>query len=292
MSYIIATDTCANIPTATVKKEGIVVVPLSYHMDEKEFVCLDTEKFNSEEYYNLLKDGKVITTSQINPQKYIEYMESYLKEGKDILFIGISSGVSGSFASAKIAKEQLEEQYPERKVKVVDSGAASMGEGLLVLDAVEAQKAGKTIEETEELIINKSKRLYQIFTVDDLMYLKRGGRLSGAVALVGTLLHIKPILKGNEHGKIVPCGKTRGRKAAITHIAEKFEKLCVNPENNKIAISHANCKEDAELLAKLVKEKSGIEDIIVVDHEPVTGAHLGMGGLALYFFGDEKVRLS
>lgn len=292
MSYIVATDTCANIPSATVKKEGIAVIPLTYHMDGKEFVCLDTEEFNSEEYYNLLKDGKTITTSQINPQKYIEYMEPYLKEGKDVLFIGISSGVSGSFASAKIAKEQLEEEYPERKVKIIDSFGASMGEGLLVLEAVEAQKEGKTIEETEELILDKIKRLYQIFTVDDLMYLKRGGRLSGAVALVGTLLHIKPILKGNEHGKIVPCGKARGRKAAISHIAEKFAKLCVNPQNNKVAISNANCKEDAELLAKLVKEKSGIEDIIMVDHEPVTGSYLGTGGLALYFFGDENVRLS
>ena len=292
MSFTIITDTSANLPTSTAKQENITVIPLSYYINEKECTCADTEAFNASEYYDILKSGEKITTSQINPQKYMDYFEPFLKNGEDILFIGMSSGISGSFTSSIIAKEQLSEIYPERNIRLVDSLSASMGEGLLVLKAVQCKKDGMSLDDTADLILSEREKMYQLFTVDDLMYLRRGGRLSNAVALVGTLLHIKPLLEGDENGKIVTIGKVRGRKAVINHIAEKFVDLAADVKSAVAAISHANCIEEANMLADLIKDKSGIKDIIIVDHEPVTGSYLGPGALALYFFGDKNVRLA
>ncbi len=292
MSFAIITDTSANISTPIAKAENLIVIPLSYYVGGEEKSCPDTEKFNSAAYYELLKNGEKITTSQINPQKYIEYMEPIVKDGQDILFIGMSSGISGSFSSSRIAREQLLKDYPERKICLVDSLAASMGEGMLVLKALKCRSEGMSLEETADFISKERLRLYQIFTVDDLMYLRRGGRLSNAVALVGTILHIKPVLKGDENGKIVTTGKVRGRKAVMQHIVDKFTQLAVKPESSEIAISHANCQEDAKTLLNLIKEKCNISDAFIVDHEPVTGSYLGPGALALYFFGDENVRLA
>ncbi len=290
MSYTIMTDTSANIPTADAKRQGVVVVPLSYNAAEEEHICLDTDAFDYATYYESMRGGERITTSQINPQRYMEYMEPTLKEGNDILFIGMSSGISGSFNSATIAKEQLLEAYPDRKICLVDSHGASLGEGLLVLKAVEWRNAGKALEESAEELTALREKMYQVFTVDDLMHLRRGGRLSNASALVGTVLNIKPLLKGNEHGKIVSFGKVRGRKKVIERLAQIYDNLVENPAEQVIGISHADCLEDATALAEMLRRNNTPKEIIIVDHEPVTGSYLGPGALALYFLGDADVR--
>lgn len=291
MSFAIFTDTSANLPTPMAKEYGIGVIPLSYTANGQAHECLDTETFDSAAYYASMKEGVTITTSQVNPQKYVDYMEPTLKEGKDILFVGMSAGISGSFSSALIAKDQLEETYPERKIYVVDSMGASLGEGLLVLRAHNYMEQGMEIAEVAERLAKERDNMYQLFTVDDLMHLRKGGRLSNAAAVMGTLLNVKPLLKGNENGKIVSFEKVRGRKAVIARLAQKYDALVREPEKQVIGISHANCREDAEYLASLLREKHPPKDIMIVEHEPVTGSYLGPNALALYFCGDADVRL-
>ncbi len=290
MSFVIMTDTSANLPTPDARNNGIVVVPLSYYVDGSECTCMDTEAFESERYYESMKNGVKITTSQINPQKYIDAMEPVLEQGNDILFVGMSSGVSGSYGSAEIAKEQLLSEYPERRIRLVDSLAASLGEGLLVYRAIECRQQGMSLDETAELLMDERHQICQIFTVDDLMHLRRGGRLSNASAIIGTLLNVKPLLKGNENGQIVTFGKVRGRKAVIEQMVQRYEKFVKAAGTQTVCISHANCKEDALRLAELLKRSCPPKGILIVDHEPVTGSYLGPGALALYFMGDDEVR--
>ncbi len=290
MSFEIMTDTSANLPTPMTKEKNIKVIPLSYVVDGAAHVCLDTEDFDYKGYYDTMKLGNLVTTSQINPQKYMDEMEPILRDGKDILFVGMSAGISGSFASATIAQEQLQEEYPDRKIRLVDSMGASLGEGLLVLKAVECRERDMSLDDTADELLRRRMNIYQLFTVDDLMYLRRGGRLSNAAALVGVLLHIKPLLKGNEHGKIVSFAKIRGRKAVIEQLAKHYDELVVSPETQVVGISHCNCREDAERLAELIKRNRPPMEIRIVEHEPVTGSYLGPGGLAIYFAGDEDVR--
>ena len=290
MSFSIFTDTSANVPTPVTREHGIGVIPLSYVVEGQEHVCLDTEAFDCREYYTALKNGTRITTSQINPQKYAEYMEPALKEGKDILFVGMSSGISGSFNSAKVAAEQLMETYAERKILLVDSLGASLGEGMLVLEAVSCREKGMSIQETFDHLTEMRYHVYQLFTVDDLMFLRRGGRLSNASALVGTVLNVKPLLKGNEIGKIVTFEKVRGRRKVMDQISSRYDRLVRNADAQTVCISHGNCPEDANLLADLLRRNNPPKDILIVEHEPVTGSYLGPGALCVYFQGDKDIR--
>lgn len=289
--FKIITDTPANIPSHTAKERDITVIPLSFFVDGKELTCTDTESFNAKEFYDIMRQKKRITTSQIPPQRYIDSIEPMLADGDDILFIGISSGVSGSVNSARLAAKQLCEKYPERKIRVLDSLGASLGEGLIVLRACDYRDEGKSLDEAMELLGADAKRMYQIFTVDDLEYLHRGGRLSGAAALIGKLLGIKPMLKGNEDGKIVTVDKLRGRRRVIEALAERYETLVKDPSEQIVGISHADCPEDAKLLADLITAIKPPRSIITVEHEPATGSYLGPNALALYFFGEEDIRL-
>ncbi len=290
MAFEIFTDTAANLDTELKNKYGIVDIPLTYSISDTEYICNSPEKFDDAEYYSKIKDGVKVTTSQINPQSYIEYMKPVLEKGNDVLFIGVSSGISGSFSSAKIAKEQLIDEFPERKIELVDSLGASLGEGLLVLRAAKCRENGMNLEDTAKRITGIRSKIYQFFFVDDLMHLKRTGRLSGGMAIVGSVLGIKPLLKGDENGKIVACGKARGRKQAIKALAEKYIHLAKDTCNQIIGISYANCKEDAEYLKKLILEALPCKEVLLQKHEPVTGSHLGPGALALYFEGDSNVR--
>lgn len=285
MSFAIMTDTSANLPTGDAEKYNIGVIPLSYCVDAQEHTCLDTRAFDCQGYYEAMKAGAKITTSQINPQKYADYMTPVLEQGQDILFVGMSSGISGSFASAGIAREQLLDDHPDRKICLVDSLGASLGEGLLVYMAIECREQGMDLEETAQLLNRERERVCQIFTVDDLMHLRRGGRLSNASAIIGTLLNVKPLLKGNEHGQIVTCGKVRGRKGVIEHMAKRYEQLVCDPQEQTVYISHANCEEDAEKLEELICREHKPKKILTVAHEPVTGSYLGPGALAMYFLG-------
>ena len=290
MSFKIVTDTSANLPTEMIKELDIGIIPFSYYIEGDENECLNTETFDGPKFYADMAKGKKVTTSQINPSKFIEYLEEYPANGEDVLFISMSSGISGSYNSSCIAVEQLCEKYPDRKIFSIDTYGASLGEGLPVLKAIECKKAGMTIDETVDEVLKYRDRLYQVFTVDNLKYLKQSGRISGAVAIVGTVLQIKPLLKGNEIGQIVNFDKVRGRKKSIESLAKKYDELVKNPENQVVGIAHCDCEEDAIYLEELLRKNNPPKDILRVWYEPVTGSHVGLGTLALFFESESGVR--
>ncbi len=288
--FAILTDSASNLTAKQLRDNNITAIPFPYFLKGKECGCDTLETFDDMAFYAALKNGEKVTTSQINPQRYTDFMRPLLEAGNDILFIGLSSGVSGAFGSAVIAKEQLNDEFPERRIELVDSLGASLGEGLIALKAAEYRAEGKTIGETAEEIRIHIEKMYQVFTVDDLMFLKRTGRLSNLSAAVGTVLGIKPILKGNEEGKIVAFGKVRGRAKVISALAEKYNALVKDPKTQTVGISYADCREDAKALADLINKTNPPKKLLIVKHEPATGSHLGPGALALYFEGEKGVR--
>ena len=290
MNYEIVTDTSANLPSELAREKEIGVIPFSYYVEGEEHVCLDTDAFDGADYYGKLRSRVKITTSQITPQRYVEHLEPLLKEGRDVLYIGMSSGISGSYQSAVIAAQQLREAYPERKIKTVDTLGASLGEGLVVLKAAQWRSEGKTIDEAETAANEMARHMYQIFIVDDLFQLRQLGRLSNAASIVGTVRQIKPLLKGNEQGQIVCIGKERGRRKAIRALADHYKALVKDASQQIIGIAHADCAEDAEFLNGLLREAARPKSVLNVLYEPVTGCHVGAGTLALFFLGDENVR--
>lgn len=290
MSFSIVTDTSANLPSERLKREQVHVIPFSYYIDGQAHTCLDTEAFDGAAYYDSIRTGVRVTTSLVNPQQFIDAVEPMLMRGEDVLFVGMSSGISGSYGSAELAAEQLREEYPQRCIRLVDTLSASLGEGILVLRAILCRDQGKTLDETAELLLALRHRICQIFTVDDLMYLHRSGRISNLTAVVGTVLNIKPLLKGDEEGKIVTCDKVFGRQKALATLAERYDALAVQPEGQLVGIAHAGCPEDAEQLEALLRRNHPPKEVLTVCYEPVTGAHVGPGALALFFEGGDDVR--
>lgn len=290
MSYRIFTDTSANLPTDLTEAKGITVVPFSYCLNGEEFMCTDTRSFDGAGFYGAIRKHASVSTSQINPFRYEEYMEPVLQAGSDILYIGMSSGISGSFASSSVAIEQLRAKYPERDIRAVDTLSASLGEGIVVLKAVEYLEHGMDIDEAEKRLNELSRKVCQIFIVDDLMHLRRTGRLSNAVALAGAVLQIKPMLKGNEKGQIVCIKRERGRRRAIESLVKVYENYIENAEEQIVGISHADCAEDAEYLASRLRSVAAPKEILTVCYEPVTGSHVGPDTLALFFVGRDGFR--
>lgn len=290
MSYTIVTDTSANLPTPMAKERGIEILPFSYFIDEREYNCLDTEKFDAAAFYGAIRNGTKVNTALVSPERYYNCFKAILEGGNDILFIGMSSGISGSFEKSVLVKEQLKEEYPERSIECVDSLGASLGEGFLALKAAELKKGGLSLSENADAIRDTVPAMCQVFTVDDLMHLKRTGRLSNAAAFVGTVFSIKPLLKGDENGHIVSFSKVLGRKRSIEGIAEQYKKLAEKPEEQVIGIAHADCRADADYLITLLKRYAPPKDILLVDYEPVTGSHVGPGALALFFIGSREFR--
>ena len=281
MSFTILTDTSANLPTPLLQQHDVAVAPFSYFIDGAEHSCMDTESFDGAAYYGAMRKGPVVTTSLVNPR---------LEAGEDILFVGMSSGISGSFGSAKLAAGDLREEFPERDIQLVDTLGASLGEGILVLRAIEMRESGASLAETAAALREMRWRMYQIFTVDDIMYLRRTGRLSNAKAIVASVLHIKPILKGNEEGAIVAVDKVRGRRKSIDALVERYRKYVAAPETQTVGIAHADCAEDARYLADALRIVAPPKEIMTVMYEPVTGSHVGPGALALFFLGGDAVR--
>ena len=235
-----------------------------------------------------MTEGKIAKTSAINMATFEEKFSEVLNEGTDLLYIGFSSGLSTTYNSARIAAENLKAKYPDRKIIVVDSLCASAGQGLLLRLALDRKEAGSSIEEVAKFVEDTRLNLCHWFTVNDLVYLKRGGRISPAVAFVGNMLGIKPVLHVDNEGHLVNVTKVRGRKAAINELANKFTALALDPANSKIYISHAACENDAKELAKIIEEKHGSKTEIITDVGPVIGAHSGPGTLALFFTGKER----
>ena len=290
MSFTILTDTSANLPTSVLEKDSVGVIPFSYYIGEKEFSCLNTEGFDAKKFYKAMRLGAEITTSQINLYHYTDFFESYLKQDLDILYISMSSGISGSYNSACMAADELRPKYPDREIRLVDTLGASLGEGLFVLKAVAYRDQGYTLARTHHCIEKEKKRMYQVFTVDDLMYLKKTGRVKGSAAIIGNMLQVKPLLMGNENGEIVNYAKVIGRKKAIDCLAQRYNMLVKDPQEQIVGIAHADCEKDAQYLAERLNQKKPPKEILTVMYEPVTGSHVGPGTLALFFMGDSRVR--
>ena len=288
--FRIVTDTSSNLPTAYLKAENITVIPFTFHTESGEQSCMDTASFDAKAFYTAMRNGEKVTTSQIPPQRFVDNIRPMLENGEDVLFVSMSSGISGSYASSKIAANQLAEEFPERKILTVDTYSASLADGIVVMRAVEYRKEGLSIDETYQILRALRHRSAQIFTVGDLRYLKRTGRLSNLEAAVGTVLQIKPLLKGDPEGKIVCFAKVRGRQRAIEEMAKRYKELVVSPETQTVCISHADCEADAQILASMLRRSKPPKDILIVDYEPVTGSHVGPGALALFFVSDDNVR--
>ncbi len=289
-NYIIFTDSGSDLDEKMVKKLNINVIPLTAIIDGKEYLNYpDEREITNSEFYKILRKGAVCKTAAINSETFIEAFEPYVKNGSDVLYIAFSSGLSCTCESAINAAAQLREKYPERRVLVIDSLCASLGQGLFVYLCCQKRDEGKSIEEVRDYAEDIKLRLCHWFTVDDLKHLKRGGRLSAASALLGTMLHIKPVLHVDDEGHLINMEKAKGRKAAICRLAEMLEETGTNVEDQQIFISHADCIEEANLLVSEIKKRIKLKKEIYINMiGPVIGAHSGAGTLALFFLGAQR----
>ncbi len=288
LDYVILTDSGCDFPAELAKELELYVLPLSVTVNGKEYRnYLDEREISHKDFYALLRAGNTGKTSAINLDTFKEAMEAILKEGKDVLYLGFSSGLSGTYQVGALAAEELKEKYPESKLLYVDTLCASLGQGLLVYHAVMQKRAGKTIEEVRDFVEQNRLHLAHWFTVDDLNHLKRGGRVSATTAMVGTLLSIKPVLHVDDEGHLINMEKARGRKASIHRLAEKVLEDML-PQDQPIFISHGDCPEEAEYLASLLRGKPHIGEITIGYVGPVIGAHSGAGTLAIFFLGNKR----
>lgn len=281
------TDTSANLPFAVTQEKHISVVPFSYTVDGVEMKYPTDTEFDGKAFFDAMLRGAMVKTSMVSVGAFLEQFEQALQAGNDVLYIGMSGGVSGTANSAAIAVSELREKYPERKIAAVDTYAASLGEGLQVLAAVRMIEQGVGFDEVVAQIERGRHNMCQYFTVADLEYLKRNGRLSSVVALAGTILHIKPILMGDETGHIVQCGKVRGSQRALERLAEKYDAL-VSDRSAGIGIAHADNERGAETLLARLRERGFTGECMTVMYEPVTGSHVGPGTVALFYPGVHK----
>ena len=284
--FKIITDSGCDLSAEGYAELDVRCVPLS--VEFKGQVNDDRNDDSLKDFYNGLREGEHARTSAVNPQSWKDAMVPYLKEGKDILVLAFSSGLSTTAQSAMIAASELEERFPERKILVADTLCASMGQGLLLWYACRRRDEGASLEETYAWVEENKQNLCHWFTVDDLFYLKRGGRISGATALVGTMLSIKPVLHVDSEGHLVSVSKARGRKAAINALAQKVGELGEGFDNSTMFISHGDCREDAEYLAQILREKYGAKDVQISYVGAVIGSHAGPGVLALFFLGKHR----
>ena len=285
--YIIYTDSACDITPEMLKEWGIPCRSLTFRFEDDQIEHTDDD-MDISAFYDRMRKGGIAKTAAINPDTFVEEFDKILAGGTDILYLGFSSGLSTTYNSARIAVQQLSEKYPERKVIAVDTLSASAGFGLLVYLVMQKKNEGATIDEAAEYANTLRYKLCHWFTVDDLVYLKRGGRVSPTVAFVGNVLSIKPVLHMDNEGHLIKKSQVRGRRNAIAALAEKYTELAEDPANSTIFISHGDCAKDAELLANMIKEKHGAETKLTVYVGSVIGAHSGPGTLALFFVGKER----
>ena len=286
--YVITTDNNSDLPEKYLKDHGVGCMYLSYSMDGKNYTH---ENFLPEhEFYEAMRNGSMPTTAQVNPENAKALLEPYLKEGKDILHIAFSSGLSGTYNSSRIAAEELMEEYPDRKIIVVDSLSASLGQGLLVWLAQQKKELGQTLEDVADWVEKNKLKMVHLFTVDDLNHLYRGGRVSRTTAIVGSMLNIKPVLHVDNEGKLTAIGKVRGRKKALQELVKLMDEKIgsFGADCDTIFISHGDCEQDAQYVAAKVKEKYNIKNIIINQVSATIGAHSGPGTMALFFVGDVR----
>lgn len=286
--YVILTESSCDLTPELVEQAGVEVLPLTFTMEGKTYPHYpDGRALPIETFYQRMRDGATAITAAANVAELSDGMETHLRQGKDILFLCFSSGLSSTRDACSMAARELEEQYPQRRICTVDTLAACGGQGLLVLLAGRKRQAGASLEEVRDFAEETKLHLAHWFTVNDLTYLKRGGRVSPAAAAVGTMLNIKPVLHVDDEGHLVPVEKVRGRKAAVQALLRRMEETSLRPQET-VLISHACCLEEAEALGAIVKERFGPREILVTDVGPIIGTHTGPGMLSLFFLAEKR----
>lgn len=284
--FIITTDTTCDLPDKYVKEHNLKVLPLYYSFDD--VVYGDQNRLEPIDFYNKMRSGSMPTTMAVNPDTAREIFTDLLSQGYDILHIAFSSALSGSCSVTATAARDICEEKPNANIMVVDSLSASLGEGLLIHKAVKMKEAGKSMDEIVDWLEHNKLNLCHMFTVDDLHHLHRGGRVSKTAAIIGTLINVKPVLHVNNEGRLVPLHNVRGRKKALLALVDQMEKRLAGFENDTAFISHGDSLEDAEFVASLVKERFGIDDILINYVSPTIGSHSGPGTIALFFMGNPR----
>lgn len=286
-NFVLFTDSCCDLSLDTLREWNVECLDLTFRFDDSDHEYHNTE-LDAKAFYQMMRDGKSAKTSAINIAQFKEAFEAEAKNGRDILYLAFSSGLSTTYNSARIAAEELSDAYPERKILVVDTLCASAGQALLLALAIDKKNEGASIEDVAKFVEDHCLSICHWFTVDDLEYLKRGGRVSPAVAFVGGLLGIKPVLHVDDEGHLISVSKSRGRKAAITALADRYDELALHPGSGKIFISQADCMDDAKELERILVERHKIDPAHIVDIGPVIGSHSGPGTLALFFVGKKR----
>ena len=287
--YVLITDSSADLSQEMVQELGVTVLPLSFTIQGKIYRNYpDNREMDLPLFYDMLRAGELATTSAVNVAEYTQAMEPILQEGKDVLILAFSSGLSSTYQASVLAAGELREKYPDRKIYTVDTLCASLGQGLLVYLAAQEQRKGKSIEEVRDWAEETKLHLCHQFTVDDLHFLKRGGRISATTAVVGSMLQIKPVLHVDNEGHLINIGKARGRQASLKALVDKMEKTVTEEGRKTVFISHGDCRKDAVTVADMVRERFGTQDIRINFVGPVIGAHSGPGTLALFYLGTER----
>ena len=288
MGYLITTDNMADLPEEYLKEKQLLTMSLTYLLNGQTYNAENSLPY--QEFYKKMREGCMPTTSQINPQEAKEKLEEFLKINKNIIHIAFSGGLSGTFNSVRLAAQELMEEQPDCRITVIDSLAASMGEGLLVYKALEQQEAGLSYEEMVEWIENNKLHVCHYFTVDDLFHLYRGGRVSKAAAVFGTMINLKPVLHVDDEGHLIPLSKVRGRKKSLNALVDGMEKQMgsFREKNDIIFLSHGDCYEDALYVQEQIKKRFGIEKFMISPVGPTIGAHSGPGTVALFFMGEAR----
>ncbi len=288
--FKLVTDNMADLPREYLKEHNVDFVALSYILDGEEYG--KERELDYKDFYGMMRNGKMPTTSQVNPEEAKAFFEECIRENDKILYIAFSSGLSGTFNSGRIAAEEIMEEHPDVKIAVIDSLAASLGEGLLVHKAVKLRDQGKTLEETVEWLESHRLNLVHAFTVDDLFHLHRGGRVSRTAAILGTLVSIKPKLHVDDEGHLILIGKVRGRRKSldslVDYMEEKMDSWMQENKEDYVFISHGDALEDAEYVKKRIQERFGMEHFLINNVGPVIGAHSGPGTIALFFMGESR----
>ena len=284
--YIITVNSTVDTGKEWLEERNVPVIPLKYTIDGQEYT--DMYGLSDKEFFQKLREGKMSVTSQINPEEAKEMLEPYVKDGKDVLHLAFSSALSGTCNSMKIAAEELQEEYPEAKVIVVDTLCACMGEAMLLYYALKQKVAGKTIEEVAQWVEENKLHVCHNVTVDDLFHLHRGGRVSKTAAVLGTMVKVKPIIHMDDNGALQVIGKERGRKKSLHKIVDMAVERSKGWDNEIIMITHGDCLEDAEYVAKLVREKMGVENVFIHNIGTVIGSHTGPGVVATFCMGNKR----
>ena len=284
--FVIVSDSTVDLPKEYLQSKQVPIISLSYIMDGVTYEEMDG--LSHKEFFEKLRAGSLPTTSQINPEQAREALEPFAKEGKDILYIGFSSGLSGSYNSVRMAAEDLKEEYPDINIIAIDSLCACMGEGLLLYKALELKEHGMSMEEIAKWVEANKLHICHNVTVDDLNHLHRGGRISKTTAVVGSMIKIKPIIHMSDEGKLVVIGKERGRKKSLVSIVDRMEKQMQGYDNDIVMITHGDCIEDAEFVKKQVEERFGIHNVMINGIGSVIGSHTGAGVVAVFFIGDKR----